>query len=99
MPQLLIKHAINSSHGHSEDHTQNTKELRANQKAADNEHGMQIKPLPHNLGHEEVGIQLIIDCVENGNMQRRLGTYVAAEYAAELIVDSLRPISEAGKEG
>lgn len=33
------------------------------------------------------------------NMQRRLGTYVAAEYAAELIVDSLRPISEAGKEG
>lgn len=33
------------------------------------------------------------------NMQRRLGTYVAAEYAAELIVDSLRPLSEAGKEG
>ena len=31
------------------------------------------------------------------NMQRRLGTYVAAEYAAELIVDSLRPGGDAKK--
>ena len=33
------------------------------------------------------------------NMQRRLGTYVAAEYTAELIVDSLRARSEKGGVG
>ena len=71
MPEIAIKNLDDGQHRHSKDQANDTGQFSADDDSQDDEDRVQGNGFSHKGGHDDLGVDLVVDKIKNQDLKRQ----------------------------